>query len=297
MIVLALTDCPHALRGDLTRWLFEIDTNIYVGRQSARVREKIWDRVTANAKSGRAIMVYPAKNEQGFDYRIWGATWKPIDFDGLKLMMRPHFGGGYTQANKIKPGYSKAAKFLSAKRFTAITPKHSYTYPNTYLVVDVETTGLAPTTDEIIEIAAIKVINGVKSNSFQALIRIKGIVPSHIEKLTGITSEDLVKHGRELGEVMREFLVFSGELPIMSHNVNFDMGFLRIACEKHNLSMPANACIDTLHMARKLLDNPPDYKLGTLARYFGILQDGSHRGIGDCEATKMLYDKLCNISR
>jgi CRISPR-associated protein Cas2 len=297
MIVLTLTDCPNALRGDLTRWLFEIDTNIYVGKQSARVRENIWARVTENAKSGRAVMVYPAKNEQGFDFRVHGAAWEPIDFDGLKLMMRPHLGGAHANTGRLKPGFSKAAKYRAAKRFASA--KKPPALPDTYVVVDVETTGFSHETDEIIEIGAIKVIEGDNDNAdvFQALVRAKAAIPPHIEKLTGITNETLKKDGRELKEVISGFLAFTGELPVMSHNAKFDMGFLRAACERCGIAMPSNSWIDTLQLARKLLDDPPDYKLGTLMRYLGIEQVEAHRGVGDCSATVMLYERLREMLR
>jgi CRISPR-associated protein Cas2 len=64
MIILTLTDCPPSLRGDLSKWLVEISTGVYVGRVSARVRESLWERVKEYAKTGRATLVYPAKNEQ-----------------------------------------------------------------------------------------------------------------------------------------------------------------------------------------------------------------------------------------
>jgi CRISPR-associated protein Cas2 len=295
MIVLTLTNCPNALRGDLTRWLFEVDTNIYVGKQSARVREKIWERVVKASINGRAVMVYPVKNEQGFDFRVCGTTWEPIDLDGLKLMLRPHPDKALADAGKFKLGFSKVEKRRTAKHFIG-AKKRTPVFPDTYLVVDVETTGLSPDTDEIFEIGAIKVIEGVNTEVFQALIRIKSMIPPHIEKLTGITNEVIAKDGRELDEVMREFREFSGELPIVSHNVGFDMGFLRSAYKKCALSMPVNSCTDTLRMARKLLDDTADYKLETLLKYFDIEGHEAHRGISDCNATKILYEKLCTVS-
>jgi CRISPR-associated protein Cas2 len=275
--------------------LFEVDTNIYVGKQSARVREKIWERIIKTATNGRAVMVYPEKNEQGFNFRVWGATWEPIDFDGLKLMLRPHPGKARADATQLKPGFSKAKKRLVAKHFSG-AKRCTPALPDTYLVVDVETTGFFPDTDELIEIGAIKVIEGESAEVFQALIRMQGMIPSHIEKLTGITNEALAKDGRELSEVMHEFHAFAGKWPVVSHNVGFDMGFLRAAYEKCSLPAPVNSCVDTLRMARKLLDDPPDHKLGTLLKYFGIERADAHRGVGDCDATKILYEKLRAIS-
>ena len=295
MIVLSLTNCPHALRGDLTRWLFEVDTNLYVGKQSARIREKIWERVITYTKNGRAVMVYPTNNEQGFDFRVWGATWEPVDYDGLKLMLRPHPGNVQSSTKKLLPGSSKVEKRLSAKRY-ASSRRNSPSLPGTYLVVDVETTGLSVDTDEIIEIGAIKVVEKKNTDAFQAIICIKTIVPPQIERLTGITNESISKEGRDLNEVISAFRKFAGDLPIVSHNIGFDIGFLRKAYEKCGYSIPTNSCIDTLRMARKFLDDPPDYKLGTLMKFLHIEHTDFHRGLGDCEATKLLFEKLRLIS-
>lgn len=70
MVVVTLTDCPPKLRGDLTKWLLEINTGVYVGKINARVREELWKRICDNIKSGRATMVFSAKNEQGLSFYV-----------------------------------------------------------------------------------------------------------------------------------------------------------------------------------------------------------------------------------
>ena len=291
MIVLSLTNCSNALRGDLTRWLFEVDTNLYVGKQSARVRDRIWERVVEQTKSGSAVIVYPTNNEQGFDFRVWGTNWNPIDYDGLKLMLRPHHGNIQTDSNKLVPGKSKIEQRMAAKRFA--NPKNNApTLPDTYVVVDVETTGLSVETDTIIEIGSIKVVDRKDSETFQAIVRIGRQIPFQIEKLTGITNEIVLSEGRDLKEVIGDFREFIGELPIVSHNVVFDIGFIRKAYEKCEYPLPINTCIDTLRLARRFLDDPQDYKLETLMKYFGFSKSDHHRGLSDCEATSMLFEKL-----
>ncbi len=89
MIVIVLSCCPQSLRGDLTRWFFEISTNVYVGRVSARVRDEVWDRIVRNCGGGRAVMIYGVDNEQRFDFRTHNSEWEPVDLDGLKIMMKP----------------------------------------------------------------------------------------------------------------------------------------------------------------------------------------------------------------
>jgi CRISPR-associated protein Cas2 len=115
MTVITLTDCPLTLRGDLTKWLLEINAGVFVGRVSRRVRDHLWDRVVKFAKNGRATMVYSTNNEQGLDFKTLGNGWEPIDFDGIKLMLRPN-PGHVKKPTGLKPGFSNASKRRKAKR-------------------------------------------------------------------------------------------------------------------------------------------------------------------------------------
>jgi len=89
VIVLTLSKCPNALRGDLTKWMFEIDTNVFVGRMSARVRDEIWKRVVEFSADGRAVLVYTVNNEQRFEFRTHNSKGEVVDLDGIKLFMKP----------------------------------------------------------------------------------------------------------------------------------------------------------------------------------------------------------------
>lgn len=89
MIVVVLTACPVGLRGDLTRWLMEIAPDVFVGHVTARVREKLWERIEGQMRTGKAIMVYSARNEQHLAFQVHNAEWIPKDCEGLELMVRP----------------------------------------------------------------------------------------------------------------------------------------------------------------------------------------------------------------
>jgi CRISPR-associated protein Cas2 len=115
MVVISLTDCPLALRGDLTKWLLEINAGVFVGRVNRRVREHLWERIVKFAGNGRATMVYSANNEQRLDFRTHGNVWAPIDFDGIKLMMRPN-PAHVKKTSALKPGFSNASKRRAARR-------------------------------------------------------------------------------------------------------------------------------------------------------------------------------------
>ncbi|WP_029090191.1 type I-E CRISPR-associated endoribonuclease Cas2e [Brevibacterium album] len=89
MVVIVVAACPAGLRGELTRWLLEVSPGVFVGKLSARVRERVWQRVLDGVGTGRASMVWSARNEQGLEFETHGETWAVEDFDGLKLITRP----------------------------------------------------------------------------------------------------------------------------------------------------------------------------------------------------------------
>lgn len=109
MIVLVLSACPPGLRGFLTRWLMEISAGVFVGNVSARVRELLWERVVEMTRTGRAILVCPANNEQRLSYRIHGHHWQPIDVEGVTLMLRPSTPPDDTVPGLPATGWSNAA--------------------------------------------------------------------------------------------------------------------------------------------------------------------------------------------
>lgn len=295
MIVIILNNCPPALRGDLTKWLQEVNTGVYVGQVSARVRDELWARVQGNVKSGRATMVFNTNNEQGMDFRVHNTSWEPIDFDGLKLMLRPS-PARIQKLSEKRLGFSKAARARKGKQISRRKRKSSASF-DSYVVVDLETTGLSFTEDEIIEIGAILVKDKQIEASYSALIKPNKKLLASIQSLTGISNEMLDVEGRVLSEVIPEFLTFVEDLPIVSHNVNFDYGFLRLACQNLNLPLLSNRSIDTLSLARRLLDDVRDFKLQTLVEYFNIETDTKHRSLADCISTHMVYEKLIEIQK
>jgi len=88
VIVVVLSVTPERLRGELTRWLLEISTGVYVGHLSARVRERLWERIVEDVSRGRAIMVWSTRNEQRLQFRVHNHAWSVEDFDGISLMRR-----------------------------------------------------------------------------------------------------------------------------------------------------------------------------------------------------------------
>jgi CRISPR-associated protein Cas2 len=293
MIVLNLTDCPVGLRGDLTKWLMEVSAGVFVGQVSTRVREGIWERVVETCRNGRAILVYNTSGEQRLDFKVHGDVWEPIDFDGIKLMLRPSPARLKTMQKATTHSFSNAAKNRTAKRFSEEKTK----YPVTYVVIDVETTGLDSETNEIIEIGAIKVIDHNRVDAYQSFVLITEQIPHKIEELTGITAQMITENGKKLYDVLNEFFAFLGDLPIVAHNADFDTGFLLQGCIKCNIPLFSNRCIDTQVMARCKARGLESYKLSALAAKFEIAYENPHRSLGDCEVTRMIYEKLIDFSR
>ena len=162
-----------------------------------------------------------------------------------------------------------------------------------YVVVDIETTGISSTQNEIIEIGAIKVRNHEVIETFDVLIKASAPLPPFIVELTGINDEMLEVEGICAIDAFSQFLAFVEDAIIVGHNVNFDINFLYDHILNQLGVVLCNDYIDTLRLSRKYLqDKVYNHKLGTLTKYFGFCYDGAHRGLADCFFTYQVYNAL-----
>lgn len=273
MVVIVLEKCPLSLRGDLSKWMLEVSLGVYVGKVGARVRDALWERVCAECKGGRATMVYSARNEQGLEFRTHNSRWQPVDFDGLKLIMRPNAGSP-------DPAPPKAT--VGRRRSRGARPQRLDLAD--YAVVDVETTGLDPGVDEIVEVGALVVRGGVVTGRFSAVVRRGAPVPDNVLRLTGISAEELSK-GEELREAIERFGDVVGLLPWVGFNVGFDRDFINAACDVCGAEPFENQVVDVLRLAKKTLPRLPRHRLEDVAEYLGVSTEGQHRALRDCEIT------------
>ncbi|MCI9040992.1 type I-E CRISPR-associated endoribonuclease Cas2e [Dubosiella newyorkensis] len=286
MVVITLTDCPPKVRGDLSQWLLEVSTGVFVGNLNKRVREKLWKRVCENLKTGRACLVYSANNEQRLEFETFGSTWSPLDFDGIKLIKRPLTANNSATHQSLEDGYSSAAKYRKAKNIQkAIAKKDS----DLYVVLDLETTGLNVEKDEIIEVGALLIKNTEIDNSFTAMIDV-GHIPKEISKITGITEEMLKNQGKTKQEVIEDFYEFIHNKTIVGYNIAFDLVFLKKAFKEYDLNFNPKV-IDVMSLVKKQMIDVANYKLETVARYYSIDYE-PHRAFNDCLATYRIYTKL-----
>lgn len=163
-----------------------------------------------------------------------------------------------------------------------------------YVVFDTETTGFYVGSDQMIEIGAVKIKDGVITDRFDEFIDPKRPLPQKIIDLTCITDDMLAGHDSE-EEVTKRFLEWTGELPMVAHNAKFDIGFISAACNKYNLGEFNNTVLDTMSMARMLHPEWPNHKLTTLVRRYKIEwdEDAHHRADYDAEGTAHAFHKMC----
>ncbi len=173
---------------------------------------------------------------------------------------------------------------------------------DTVVVLDFETTGLSPTQgDRAIEIGAVLIEEGRITDRFQHLMNPGFCIDAFIEHYTGITNR-MLKDAPRCAEVMHRFTDFIGDHNLVAHNASFDQRFLNAELQDIRRTYPgAFAC--SMLVARRLYQDAPNHKLGTLVRVKNIPTDGVfHRALADSEMTaqlwlRMLEDIRCQYDR
>lgn len=169
---------------------------------------------------------------------------------------------------------------------------------DTYVVFDVETTGLSVTHDVIIELAGVKMKNGEVIDRFSEFVNPHRPLTQQIIELTHIT-DDMLKDAPEIDDVISRFLDFIDGCVLVAHNARFDMGFLQEAVKRIGKEPVRNPVLDTLELARFLYPNLKNHRLNTLSAKLGVKLEQHHRAVYDAEATghvlfKMLEETTAN---
>ena len=164
---------------------------------------------------------------------------------------------------------------------------------DSYVVFDLETTGLSPNAHKIIEIGAVKVINGKIVDRFSKFVNPKTPLPFAIEELTKIR-DDMLVNEPEIAQILPEFMEFCEGSIMVAHNAEFDMGFIRKNCEDLGLACKFTV-VDTVAMARYLLPNLNRFKLDTVAKELHISLENHHRAVDDAECTAEIFVKFIQM--
>lgn len=157
-----------------------------------------------------------------------------------------------------------------------------------YVAVDIETTGLDPARDEIVEVGLCRIEDGAVSDRYSSLVRPSGPVPLSVKHLTGI-DDGLLEKAPLWREVAGEVASFIGGAPLVGHNVAFDAGFL-----SRYLDLPFHRLLDTCELARFLLPGAQGYSLERVASFAGVSYPVQHRALADAQATAELFIALLN---
>ncbi len=199
----------------------------------------------------------------------------------------------------MKTGIAFDLSFLLGKE-SSIPQKHTRDYKGIsllnltkdYTVIDIETTGLDPMYDEIIEIGAIKVRNNAIIKKLNLLIKPQNEVDEYITELTGI-SNDMLKDKPNIEKVISDFISFVGDDILIGHNVNFDINFLYDNCLKKGYYLK-NDFIDTMRISRRINKDMKHHRLSDLISLYNINIENEHRALDDCQTTYEIYLKMYN---
>ncbi len=208
---------------------------------------------------------------------------------------------GYPEAYKEKDGI----KIIYGVEMGVIDDDISIIYnmadyqlmDQTYVVFDTETTGFnAASGDQMIEIGAVKIKNGEIIDRFDELIDPKRPLSDKIIEITSITDK-MLEGKRDEEAVLKDFLKWADDLPMVAHNAKFDISFMESGIKKYNLGKFNNTVVDTLELSRML--NPDEYKhnLSILTKRYNVefLEDAHHRADYDAEATAKVFHKMVKI--
>ena len=161
---------------------------------------------------------------------------------------------------------------------------------NIFVAIDVETTGLSPIYNELIEVSALKYNGNKKIDTFSTFIKPKTEIPYNITRITGITNK-MVENSPPVEEVMGDLIEFIGNNPIVAHNARFDYNFIQNYSKN---SFTKNKVIDTVKIGKSMYPELSNHKLATIAKHIGIEDDGFHRAEFDCECCAKIYIEYLN---
>lgn len=166
---------------------------------------------------------------------------------------------------------------------------------DSYVVFDIETTGFSSSRNRIIEIGAVRVVNGNITDKFSTFVNPDVPIPFEIEQLTGI-NDNMVLPYPKIDEILPQFLEFCGDSVLVAHNASFDVGFIAYNASRLNIAFDPTV-IDTVALARLLLPKLNRYKLDTVAKALNISLENHHRAVDDAGCTAEIFVAFVRMLR
>lgn len=203
----------------------------------------------------------------------------------------------------VKSAYKSAKEYKCVKPqpyvetrqtnvFDVIKEPAAWLIGKSFCVFDLETTGISVNECKIIEIGAVKLVDGRMIEQFSTYVDPREPISERITSLTSITDAD-VAGAPKIEEVLPDFYKFVEGCTLVGHNVDFDYGFIAAAGKDIGITFE-NPKEDTWDIAKKYVKDIRNYKLGTLAKYFGVLNEHAHRAIHDAVTTAKVFVKLAD---
>ncbi|MDE7321511.1 MAG: PolC-type DNA polymerase III [Lachnospiraceae bacterium] len=174
-----------------------------------------------------------------------------------------------------------------------VTDGRGQALDETYVVFDIETTGFSPVTNRIIEIGAVKVVNGQIVDRFSTFVNPEVPIPFEIEKLTSI-NDSMVIEAEKIEAVLPKFLAFVGDAVLVAHNAGFDVSFIKENARRQNISADFTY-VDTVAIARTLLTGQAKYTLDAVAKTLKISLENHHRAVDDAECTAQIFVRFIEM--
>ncbi len=188
----------------------------------------------------------------------------------------------------VKIIFGLEANMITGEDLIVVNPKDQLIKDDTYVVFDLETTGISANLNKIIEIGAVKVSGNVIVDEFSAFVNPGEKISNFISELTGISNADL-ENAPDIVEVLGEFRNFIGKSTLVAYNSKFDVSFLASALTSNNMTPLENTVIDSLALARLLEPKLKNHRLETLCKRYNIDNQDQHRAISDARATAALF--------
>lgn len=296
--VITMKKVPNSLRGDLTRWMQEVSTGVYVGNFNSKVREYLWQRVCDAVSQGEATICYSCRNEIGYSFESVNAQRQVVDYDGIPLIVIPQSTASSSLSER---GFSNASKLHRARRYAkpylthndeedgiVKEKKEEKVGGDRYVFLDIETTGLDVNSDSIIEIGAISSV----SAPLHFLVKIDKPVPETIVGITGITDSLLKSEGKDLRSCLKALISFTDGKILVGYNIGFDIKFLNHALSELGVGALNNRYIDLMKEAkrRNLFQN--NYRFVTTLKEYGVNGEIQHRALEDAKLAHELFVRM-----
>ena len=261
--VITLKNAPKSLRGDLTKWMQEIATGVYVGNFNSKVRDKLWDRVVESVSGGEATMSYAYRNEIGYSFCTINANKEVVDIDGIPLILRPN--DSTTLCDETKFGFSNAAMSRKAKKFSSkLNAENLKQYTSNYIVAFIGT-DLYEDAENEIRVYLLKYLYGKEYIFNMTLFKVDG--KYMVDKLEYGGFEYNEKSFSDVIYILNEFVQ---EMPIVVYDSIDKVEIIASVLKEKGYNLYRNKVYELIKFVKKENKYFNDYSLENVLNEYGI---------------------------